>query len=639
MTNTTTILRQVSAGARAPRDPAHLPTDKAALRAIAQAAVEVELFTIPLYLTTLYSIQGMHQITSKGNAFYKGRLWPGAATTATPGTANEKAFNIIFSVLIQEMLHLQLSSNMATAIGVTPNYTTSDLQSATHGWTCYGPEITVIPHIVDLQDTNDYGEVKVNLGPVSRGQLALFLAIEQPEADARQGIKPDKRAKYFPKVPFENWKIGEPLPLFGTIGWMYQCYLDYLHLEYTDGRRLWDEVFNPAGQQNDLFNNFDGSGHPMREFMGFESTIALTYSDIAFRQMADMMDAITDQGEGSILKQRVLALAASLQAVEQRYQPSRVALESDYPDFTDTGKLTGSADAVARFGNDDRDHYDRFQEVLASVDGIVTWDAWLKQHGPWTAADLVTPGTVPPADAKIPAPADIAAALNSMADRHGGGPGLSHAVVSGGARRDRRGDDGARQILERRRAEPVAGDLSVPVHGRGRRPRVDLLGGARHRAGFADRPGAARAGHAVPLLPGDRLRRPAGPARHQPVRAGAGVSFLSRFQQLPRPGRLRLRAAHLRRRQLQRQAGGRHGDRRAHVRRRMQSLRRPALFRAGRQQVRRLRRLCGADLGLPAVPEGRDHGVVPLREKNRPGRLDVGADGRDAFVPARRQCP
>jgi len=433
MTNTTTILRQVSAGARAPRDPAHLPTDKAALRAIAQAAVEVELFTIPLYLTTLYSIQGMHQITSKGNAFYKGRLWPGAATTATPGTANEKAFNIIFSVLIQEMLHLQLSSNMATAIGVTPNYTTSDLQSATHGWTCYGPEITVIPHIVDLQDTNDYGEVKVNLGPVSRGQLALFLAIEQPEADARQGIKPDKRAKYFPKVPFENWKIGEPLPLFGTIGWMYQCYLDYLHLEYTDGRRLWDEVFNPAGQQNDLFNNFDGSGHPMREFMGFESTIALTYSDIAFRQMADMMDAITDQGEGSILKQRVLALAASLQAVEQRYQPSRVALESDYPDFTDTGKLTGSADAVARFGNDDRDHYDRFQEVLASVDGIVTWDAWLKQHGPWTAADLVTPGTVPPADAKIPAPADIAAALNSMADRHGGGPDyptlLSQAAI------------------------------------------------------------------------------------------------------------------------------------------------------------------------------------------------------------------
>ena len=69
MASTTTILRQVSASAKAARNPAKMATDRAALRAIAQAAVEVELFTIPLYLTTLYSIQGMHQITSKGNEF------------------------------------------------------------------------------------------------------------------------------------------------------------------------------------------------------------------------------------------------------------------------------------------------------------------------------------------------------------------------------------------------------------------------------------------------------------------------------------------------------------------------------------------------------------------------------------------
>jgi hypothetical protein len=414
MVSTTTILRQVSASAKIPRDPAKMATDKAALRAIAQAAVEVELFTIPLYLTALYSIQGMHQITSKGNEFYKGRLWPGAATTATPRTANEKAFNIIFSVLIQEMLHLQLASNMATAIGVNPDFTSSDLQSKTHGWTCYGPGITIIPHIIDLKDTTASSQIQVNLGPVSRDQLELFLAIEQPEADARRDIRDDKRAKYFPKVPFEHWKAGDPLPLFGTIGWMYQCYLDYLHLEYTDGKHLWDEVYNPAGQQNDLFNNFDGSSHPMREFMGFESTIALTYSDIAFKQMADMMDAITDQGEGSILKERVLT--ASLQAVEERYQPSLTALKSDYPDFTDTGELTTSADAVARFGNDNKDHYNRFKEVLDSVDSVVTWAAWHKQHGPWMASDLLMPGYSPPADSKIPAPADIAAALNAMSD-------------------------------------------------------------------------------------------------------------------------------------------------------------------------------------------------------------------------------
>jgi hypothetical protein len=407
-------LRTVSASAKAPRDPAHKATDKAALQAIAQAAVEVELFTIPLYMTALYSIQGMHQITSKGNDFYKGRLWPGSATTAQPATPNDKAFNVIFSVLIQEMLHLQLASNMATAIGVIPKFTSSALQSSTHGWTCYAPTSSTIPHIIDLKDTTSYSDVIVNVGGVTREQLRLFLAIEQPEDDARKDIKPDRRDAYFPKVPFADWKKGDPLPMFGTIGWMYQCYLDYLHVQYTDGTNLWDAVYNPGGQQNDLFNNFGGSGHPMREFMGFESTIALTYSEIAFNQMADMMNAITDQGEGSILKHAVLP-QANLQAVKERYQPSFTALESDYPDYNDDGTLTESADAPARFDNDNKDHYERFQEVMGMLGDIVIWPDWLKKHGPWTAADLQAADYQPPADQKIPAPADVAAALNTLA--------------------------------------------------------------------------------------------------------------------------------------------------------------------------------------------------------------------------------
>ncbi len=100
--------------------------------------MNVELFTIPLYMGTLYSIQGTHQITAKGQSYFKGRLWPGGATTANPKTANETAFNIIFSVFIQEMLHLQLAANMATAIGLTPSFTSPALQDANNGWTCYG---------------------------------------------------------------------------------------------------------------------------------------------------------------------------------------------------------------------------------------------------------------------------------------------------------------------------------------------------------------------------------------------------------------------------------------------------------------------------------------------------------------------
>src|SRR6202048_2761038 len=71
------------------RDPSLKPTDKSALYAIAQAAIDVELFTIPLYMSTLYSIQGMHEINSQGTSYYKGRLWPGSNTVAVPQTANQ----------------------------------------------------------------------------------------------------------------------------------------------------------------------------------------------------------------------------------------------------------------------------------------------------------------------------------------------------------------------------------------------------------------------------------------------------------------------------------------------------------------------------------------------------------------------
>ena len=146
------MTRTVSSSALTLRDPKFKAIDASALYAIAQAAINVELFTIPLYMGTLYSIQGMHKIAARDESFFKGRLWPGAATSANPSTANEKAFNSIFSVFIQEMLHLQLAANIAGAIGVDPDFTSPVLQTPNHGWTCYGPDMTVIPHIIDLRD-------------------------------------------------------------------------------------------------------------------------------------------------------------------------------------------------------------------------------------------------------------------------------------------------------------------------------------------------------------------------------------------------------------------------------------------------------------------------------------------------------
>jgi hypothetical protein len=399
----------LSASARQTRSAKLKYTDAAALRAIAQMAVNVELFTIPLYMTSLYSIQGMHPITGGGTDFYAGRLWAGAKTCAQPKTANDKAFNIVFSVFIQEMLHLQMAANMATVVGVNPTFTGAPLQDDTGGWTCFGPDKSVIPGIIDLKDTKAHEHVAVNIGPLDEPRLTLFLAIEQPEADARANIQPQKEKDYFPKVPFANWSPGDALPLFGTIGWMYQCYYDYLNLKYDDGSTLWEVVFNPKAVQNDLFNSFT-PGHPMREFMGFETTIALTYPEIALAQMVQMMDAITDQGEGSLINKT----ASVLKAVEPRYQPSDPALMSDYPSYSDTGVLLPSADAAARSVNDVKDHYERFAEVKALLPEVVTWPQWLKGGRTWTGKDLEGPDYDASNPYNLPTPDAVAGALNAL---------------------------------------------------------------------------------------------------------------------------------------------------------------------------------------------------------------------------------
>jgi hypothetical protein len=366
--------------------------DVAAVRAVAQAAVNVELFTIPLYMATLYSIQGTHQITASGNDFYQNRLWPGLATTADPQTPNERAFNLIFSVFVEEMLHLQMAANLASAIGVTPIFTSPALQDRNHGWTCYGPTATVIPHIIDLTDTVHDGNVTVSLAALNAQQIALFLAIEEPAVHARGNIKKAARGKYFPTVPFDGWtadKTEVDLPLFGTIDHLYQCYYEYLTREYADGTTLWDHVFTPESAQKDMFNIAEPPGHPKREFPGFSATLTATSPAKALKQALDMINAITDQGEGSVLSLR-LSDPEEVLDVKSTYEASDAALEVDYPSYADTGKLTASADTAARAENGHLDHYARFTQLTELVNQVETWPQWHQRHGPWTPADLQT---------------------------------------------------------------------------------------------------------------------------------------------------------------------------------------------------------------------------------------------------------
>jgi hypothetical protein len=379
--------------------------DAAAVRAIAQACVNVELFTIPLYLAAATSIAGMHQIT--GNNFYTGRWWPGAATTANPQTTNETAYNIMFSVHVEEMLHLQLAANLASAIGVTPLFTSPVLQDEQYGWICY--DSSVIPHVVDLKDTV-HNDAKVKIDGLTREQLELFLIIEESEVTSRSHITAPE--KYFPTVPFAGWteEMTEvDLPMFGTIGWMYSCYYEYLSLVYEDGLTLWDHVFVPDSQQNDLFN-VENTGHPQKEYTGFRTLITTSSPAKAYSQALAMMNAITDQGEGSVLDQRTDDLE-----VAKQYEADQASMEADYPSYSDTGELAPSADAMARYTYGDWDHYDRFSTLLEMVDQVTTWPAWHQEHGPWVADDLQSTQTELSLY-DIPSAADVTDAMNRIAE-------------------------------------------------------------------------------------------------------------------------------------------------------------------------------------------------------------------------------
>jgi hypothetical protein len=424
--NTTQLLSQKRDTIKK-RNPSFKNADISCIRAIVQAAVNVELFTIPLYMTSMYSIYGLHQINAKGSDFYTGRYWPGSAPTGPMATsANAKTFNLIFKVFIEEMLHLQLASNMATTLGVNPDFNSPLLQDSDFGWICYNS--TTIPHILDFQDCiGDFKKIEVKLNAMNAEQVKLFLAIEQTEDTAKTVLNPDtistceKPAKYFECAPYDWWKPSfteVDLPLFGSIGWMYTCFWDYLEIEYTDGTKLLDFLVGPV--QQDQFN-LETPGHPMKEYPKIDATISVTKDGTTElkKQFMNAINAITDQGEGggvvAFLTKR-WNLPTLLKAVDKQFQPDPEALKKDYPGYNDKGgQIPVSGQAEARISSIKLDHFEVFQKVqqLIGEKDYMTWDMWHKNPAnKWTAEMLNPSGTKSPYN--IPSAEDVAGALNEL---------------------------------------------------------------------------------------------------------------------------------------------------------------------------------------------------------------------------------
>ena len=205
---------------------------------------------------------------------------------------------------------------------------------------------------------------------------------------------------------------------------MYRCMAEYMLITYDDGTSLWGHAFQSNALQRELFNTPRG-GHPMPEYPGFTTLVPTSDPAQALRSAIDMMLAITDQGEGGgeSLRAAVRSFRAAAghgdDEVKPVYRSSDKALKLDYPSYDADGKPVASADAAARHVADGEDHYARFKSLHAEIGDVVTWGAWHQEHGPWTAADLLTGGAMPPS--RIPSADDVAGALNRLKEKDGDG--------------------------------------------------------------------------------------------------------------------------------------------------------------------------------------------------------------------------
>lgn len=198
-----------------------------------QAAVDVELWTIPLYLTALYSIQSV----SGGNQ----QNYPDYA-------------KLIESVVIEEMLHLQLISNVCNALGYSPKM----------NFPVYN-EMEGIPFI-KANVPSAYQGYEVELGGLNVNQLKLFCVIELPEPASQ----PD-------------WSTQTK---YNSIGELYQA----LEIAVTN---LWSDLYVGDANNTKQQANFTDYLAKFKKGDGFSQIV--NSSDTAVTAMR----AIVGQGEGN----------------------------------------------------------------------------------------------------------------------------------------------------------------------------------------------------------------------------------------------------------------------------------------------------------------------------------------------------
>jgi len=273
------------------RTVAHREVDQQTLHALIQLAAGVELFTIPLYMTSLYSIAGVKAQTDGSVVPFIG---PNESYTMQ-GLNAQRSYNAIYSVYIQEMLHLQLALNISNVLGAGVNLTQP----------IYPPnpnDDNWIPCLGSLKNLNpdqypEFAKVKATLGPLDENAINMFLAIELPDEDSKVDAPP------IPLTCTPNEVDGLT---FGGIGNLYHIIEQYLDFVYTDDNNstlfeyCYQDALNKARQKP------TGKITQVNQFAGGSSYshMTLQVSDgatatLALGQVKDMINGIVSEGEGS----------------------------------------------------------------------------------------------------------------------------------------------------------------------------------------------------------------------------------------------------------------------------------------------------------------------------------------------------
>ncbi len=346
-------------------DSAQLAHDTAMLHQLITGAIGVELFTIPLYGTALYSIRGVYESTGPT------LKWPGRKPAPvkssniediaglTPEQATQRAYNEVFSVFIEEMLHMQLAWNLGQAVGlkiddvstIAPDYTSNP-----NSLPCVGP---ITGATVALREFN-------------QDALDLFKLIETPDwDDPTPG----------PQPPFATMPTA-----FGTIGHLYEGIRYYINLKYDDGTYLFDTLYAPSTQVNVYGGEYLTTQAVVEKNTGITIVAGTNWATLPggldsteARGIANLMiDAIVIEGEG----------ADAAGAVPPIFRDDETAtITQDEAEWESPDEAKN--DAAVRSHWAAYSHYQRFencQKLLASGK-VQTW-----KTNPLTWQDLVVNG-------------------------------------------------------------------------------------------------------------------------------------------------------------------------------------------------------------------------------------------------------